>query len=45
MMHLLIYLPLLFPVPAALAARPLAERLAPWPATWLLPPARWRWQR
>ncbi|MET9040964.1 M56 family metallopeptidase [Streptomyces mirabilis] len=35
-MHLLIYLPLLFPVPAALAARPLAERLAPWPATWLL---------
>ncbi|MFD5755281.1 M56 family metallopeptidase [Streptomyces sp. NPDC127044] len=35
-MHLLIYLPLLFPVPAALAARPLAERLAPWPAMWLL---------
>jgi hypothetical protein len=35
-MHLLIYLPLLFPVPAALAARPLAERLAPWLATWLL---------
>lgn len=35
-MHSLIYLPLLFPVPAALAARPLAERLAPWLATWLL---------
>lgn len=34
--HSLIYLPLLFPVPAALAARPLAERLAPWLATWLL---------
>jgi hypothetical protein len=35
-LHLLVYLPLLFPVPAALAARPLAERLAPWLATWLL---------
>jgi Zn-dependent protease with chaperone function len=35
-MHFLVYLPLLFPVPAALAARPLAERLAPWLATWLL---------
>jgi Zn-dependent protease with chaperone function len=35
-MHLLVYLPLLFPVPAALAARPLAERVAPWLATWLL---------
>jgi hypothetical protein len=35
-MHLLVYLPLLFPVPAALAARPLGERLAPWLATWLL---------
>ncbi|WP_433191213.1 M56 family metallopeptidase [Actinoallomurus sp. CA-150999] len=35
-MHLLIYLPLLFPVPAALAARPLADRLDPRLATWLL---------
>jgi hypothetical protein len=35
-MHLLVYLPLLFPVPAALAARPLAERLEPRLATWLL---------
>jgi hypothetical protein len=35
-MHLLVYLPLLFPLPAALAARPLAERVAPWLATWLL---------
>ncbi|MEV6945854.1 M56 family metallopeptidase [Streptomyces sp. NPDC051172] len=35
-MHLLAYLPLLFPVPAALAARPLAERLEPRLATWLL---------
>ncbi|MBC3840136.1 M56 family metallopeptidase [Streptacidiphilus sp. 4-A2] len=36
MMHLLVYLPLLFPVPAALSARPLAERLDPRTATWLL---------
>ncbi|MFL6055507.1 MAG: M56 family metallopeptidase [Actinoallomurus sp.] len=36
MMHLLVYLPLLFPVLAALAARPLAERLDPQAATWLL---------
>lgn len=35
-MHLLAYLPLLFPLPAALAARPLAERLEPRVATWLL---------
>ncbi|MDF3298903.1 M56 family metallopeptidase [Streptomyces tropicalis] len=35
-MHLLAYLPLLFPVPAALAARPLADRLDPRLATWLL---------
>ena len=35
-MHLLVYLPLLLPVPAALAARPLAERLDPRTATWLL---------
>lgn len=35
-MHLVVYLPLLFPVPAALAARPLAERLDPRFATWLL---------
>lgn len=35
-MHLLAYLPLLFPLPATLAARPLADRLAPWLATWLL---------
>ncbi|WP_063785022.1 M56 family metallopeptidase [Streptomyces sp. TP-A0356] len=35
-MHLLVYLPLLFPVPAALAARPLADRLEPRLATWLL---------
>ncbi|MFE9450154.1 M56 family metallopeptidase [Streptomyces sp. NPDC006739] len=34
--HLLVYLPLLFPVPAAWAARPLAERLEPRLATWLL---------
>ncbi|WP_055588298.1 M56 family metallopeptidase [Peterkaempfera griseoplana] len=34
--HLLAYLPLLFPLPAALAARPLAERLEPRLATWLL---------
>lgn len=34
--HLLVYLPLLFPVPAACAARPLAERLEPRLATWLL---------
>jgi Zn-dependent protease with chaperone function len=36
LMHLLVYLPLLFPVPAALAARPLADRLEPRLATWLL---------
>jgi Zn-dependent protease with chaperone function len=35
-LHLLPYLPLLFPVPAALAARPLAARLEPRAATWLL---------
>jgi Zn-dependent protease with chaperone function len=35
-MHIVVYLPLLFPVPAALAARPLAERLEPRLATWLL---------
>lgn len=35
-MHLLVYLPLLFPVPAALAARTLADRLEPRLATWLL---------
>lgn len=35
-MHVLVYLPLLFPVPAALAARPLADRLEPRLATWLL---------
>lgn len=35
-LHLLIYLPLLFPLPAALGARPLAERLEPRWATWLL---------
>jgi hypothetical protein len=35
-MHLLVYLPLLFPLPAALAARPLADRLEPKLATWLL---------
>lgn len=35
-LHLLPYLPLLFPVPAALAARPLAERLDPRASTWVL---------
>lgn len=35
-MHLAVYLPLLFPVPAALAAGPLAVRLEPRLATWLL---------
>ncbi|MGW7008525.1 M56 family metallopeptidase [Streptomyces sp. NPDC054933] len=35
-MHLLVYLPLLFPVLAAIAARPLAEHLEPRLATWLL---------
>ncbi|HEY2505807.1 MAG TPA: M56 family metallopeptidase [Streptosporangiaceae bacterium] len=35
-MHLLIYLPLAIPLLAALAARPLAERLPPRTATWLL---------
>ncbi|WP_152626655.1 M56 family metallopeptidase [Streptacidiphilus carbonis] len=35
-LHLLPYLALLFPVPAALAARPLAARLDPRAATWLL---------
>lgn len=34
--HLAVYLPLLFPVPAAWAAGPLAERLEPRLATWLL---------
>src|SRR5581483_7566467 len=36
MPHLLLYLPLLLPVPLALAARPLAHRLEPRLATWLL---------
>ncbi|MFG3202080.1 M56 family metallopeptidase [Streptomyces sp. NPDC048192] len=36
LMHLLVYLPLLFPLPAAVAARPLADRLEPRLATWLL---------
>jgi beta-lactamase regulating signal transducer with metallopeptidase domain len=35
-MRLLVYLPLLIPLLAALAARPLAARLAPRDATWLL---------
>lgn len=35
-MHLAVYLPLVIPLIAALAARPLAERLPPRPATWLL---------
>ncbi|MCQ4044498.1 M56 family metallopeptidase [Streptantibioticus rubrisoli] len=35
-MHLLAYLPLLFPALAAVAARPLAEHLEPRLATWLL---------
>ncbi|MEU1629176.1 M56 family metallopeptidase [Streptomyces sp. NPDC020096] len=35
-MHLLVYLPLVFPVLAAIAARPLADRLEPRLATWLL---------
>jgi Zn-dependent protease with chaperone function len=35
-MHLLVYLPLFFPLPAALAARPLAEHLEPRLATWLI---------
>ena len=35
-MHLAVYLPLLIPALAALAARPLADRLPPRPATWLL---------
>lgn len=35
-MHLAIYLPLAIPVLAALAARPLADRLPPAAATWLL---------
>jgi Zn-dependent protease with chaperone function len=35
-MHLVIYLPLLVPLAAAAAARPLAERLPPVAATWLL---------
>ena len=35
-MHLVVYLPLLGPVLAAIAARPLAERLPPATATWLL---------
>src|SRR5579862_1090305 len=34
--HLAVYLPLLIPVIAGLAARPVAERLPPRPATWLL---------
>ena len=35
-MHLAIYLPLVIPALAALAARPLADRLPPVAATWLL---------
>lgn len=35
-MHLAVYLPLVIPVLAALAARPLADRLPPAAATWLL---------
>jgi hypothetical protein len=35
-MHLAVYLPLVIPVLAALAARPLADRLPPDAATWLL---------
>lgn len=35
-MHLAVYLPLLIPVLAALAARPVADRLPPAAATWLL---------
>ncbi|GHB66937.1 peptidase M48 [Streptomyces cirratus] len=36
LMHFAVYLLLLFPVPAAWAARPLGERLPPRLATWLL---------
>jgi hypothetical protein len=35
-MHLAVYLPLVIPALAALAARPLADRLPPVAATWLL---------
>jgi Zn-dependent protease with chaperone function len=35
-MHLVVYLPLAMPLIAAVAARPLAERLPPAAATWLL---------
>ncbi len=35
-MHLVVYLPLFVPLLAAAAARPLAERLPPVAATWLL---------
>lgn len=35
-MHLAVYLPLVIPVLAALAARPVADRLPPAAATWLL---------
>ncbi len=35
-MHLAVYLPLVVPLLAAVAARPLAGRLPPAPATWLL---------
>ena len=35
-MHVLVYLPLVVPALAALGARPLAERLPPRTATWLL---------
>lgn len=35
-MRYAVYLPLLLPIVAAVAARPLAERLPPRPATWLL---------
>ena len=35
-MHVAVYLPLLMPLLAAVAARPLAGRLPPAVATWLL---------
>ena len=35
-MYLAVYLPLIIPVLAALAARPLADQLPPTAATWLL---------
>ena len=44
-MHLAIYLPLVVPLFAAAAARPLAERLPPVAATWLLALERSRSRR